>query len=135
MICRFKMPNEEYSEIFAKENHNGEESEDNFKILWEDEIELTGGFEAINEKEDSVYILKGLRGEEEFAIEVPQMRIWEFEGDQISTIAVSESIIDHFDLNSESKVLEVHFKEKSVISNVIPGVYIDVEAFPKELKP
>lgn len=134
MICRFIMPNEEYSEAFAIEHHGGEESDDNYKELWEDEIELKGAFDEIQIEDSGVYTLNGQRGEEPFAIEIADMKIWRFKGETENQIAVSNSIIEEAVLERDLGILEVLFKEKSVVSNVIPGVYIDVDAFPKELK-
>lgn len=131
LFCKFIMPNDEYSQDFADEHHQGKESEDNFKILWEDEIEISNEFKEIKELKNAIYLIKGQKDGASFEYGIPNVRIWEIIGEVSNQIVVSESILDTFSL--KDKRLEVTFKELSVFANVIPGTYIEISDFPKEL--
>ena len=129
--CKFLMPNEEYSEDYAKENHDGEESEENYRILWEDEFDFTGAIESVELSDQNAYSIHGEKDGESFEISIPNMIIWTIKGETINQIAVSKNAIDSVEFDNENFCLV--FKEMSVLTNVIPGVYIDVSDFPKEL--
>ncbi|MCB0478437.1 MAG: hypothetical protein KDC84_09755 [Crocinitomicaceae bacterium] len=133
LTCRFIMPNEEYSQEYADENHNGEESDDNYKLLWEDEFNFTGKIDSIELSKDSVYHLQGERGGETFNLPVENMKIWNLIGDNQNQIAISSEVIEKENIDLEKGVFEITFKEMSVLTNLIPGVYINITDFPKEL--
>lgn len=127
------MPNEEFSQDFADAKHGGEESEDNYKILWEDEFQFTGDIKSVELTKESTYLLCGEKDGEAFEFPVKNMKIWKIKGDNENQIALSENVIGKESIQAELGVFEITFKEKSVITNIIPGVYIDVKDFPKEL--
>ncbi|MEZ4938724.1 MAG: hypothetical protein R2799_14130 [Crocinitomicaceae bacterium] len=131
--CRFIMPNEEYSQEYANENNGGEESDLNYKYLWEDEFNFTGEIKSVNLSDESKYILQGERGGEQFSIPVNNMKIWEVIGESHNQIAVSKDAIEKENIVLDKGLFEITFKEKSVLTNLIPGVYIDIKDFPKEL--
>ncbi len=133
MTCRFLMPNEEYSSEFAEKHNEGKESADNYKILWEDEFSINGKVVSVELSKEDTFFLQGQKDGEDFQLPIANMKIWEVNGDNQNRIAVSESVIETVDFDLEKEVFELVFKEKSVLTNVIPGVYIDVDDFPKEL--
>jgi hypothetical protein len=126
------MPNEDFSSKIADEKNEGKETDDNFRILWEDEFNFTGEVKGVEETEDSIYQIQGEKDGENFSMSIPNMRIWTISGTDNNQIAISKNVIDHFEINSDK--FELWFKEKSVLANVIPGVYIDIDDFPKELQ-
>lgn len=132
--CRFIMPNEDFSQKIADEKHDGMETDDNYSVLWEDEILISSSVKDIQEEKNSVYKIQGTKDGKPFEFTIPNMRVWNIVGAKTNQIAVSESVLDEVGIDLEDGLFEVLFKEKSVLTNVIPGVYFDVDDFPKELQ-
>lgn len=138
MKCRihFYLLNEHFSVEHADANHDGEESEMNRKYEWEDELNVPQGVDSIKMVENTTYILKGFKGEEEFSYEVPKMRIFELHlGESVSYIGCSESILEEHQLvEEEGQVsIKIFIKDYEPMSNPVSGIFIASQEFPKEL--
>jgi hypothetical protein len=57
------------------------------------------------------------------------------EDESITQMACSESIVENFELTDEDggKRLNVYLKEEEPHTNPIPGIYVALQEFPKEL--
>ena len=130
--AHFYLLNDDFSPEYAEANFNGQESENNPRYEWEDELD-------VNDVKNIEIIRKGdypLRGEFEsgpFEFNLPNMFlvVLELENGQQGAFAVSESILDSY--KHEGNRLEVFLKDYEPMSNPIPGVYIAAKEFPKEL--
>ena len=74
MNCRINvfLLNEHFSIEHAEAHHGGEESENNQKYEWEDEMEIAKGVVGVNMLGNGVYPLQGSYDNgEAFSIEVP----------------------------------------------------------------
>ena len=126
------MLNEHFSQEHADANFNGQESENNKRLDWEDELILRGENEFHEEKENSVYFIRGHKGENLFEIPVQGMRIFSFveKGVLSAEIACSETLYENHVINGNT--LELTLKGEPY-ANPIPGIYISSNEFPKEL--
>ncbi len=131
------MNNELYSQEFADENHNGEESSDNKLFEWEDEMNLRGEIMEVDEQVNSNYSVRGEKGDGSiFEITVPKMRMYNFikEDNSVVQIGCSESLYAQHELLVHDKILTLYLKGEPY-ANPIPGIYIASREFPKELTP
>lgn len=140
MSCKahFFLLNEHFSIEHAEANHNGEESEMNPRYEWEDELMVNGEFERVDINEYSSYFIQGAFPDgKEFKFEVNPMRVFNLISTkgEVTQMAISESIIDSYDLIQIGAdwELSVFIKDYEPLSNPIPGVYIAAQDFPKEL--
>lgn len=134
----FYMLNEHFSQEHADAQHNGEESENNLRIEWEDELSINTDVKEVVTLRKAVYTIKGNLSEtESFAYDIPEMIVFNIvlmDG-SITQMACSESIVESFDIvdESEGKRLNVYLKEEEPHTNPIPGIYVALQEFPKEL--
>lgn len=138
MKCRahFYLLNKDFSIEHADANHNGEESEMNRKYEWEDELNIPLGIDSYKKIENAVYVLRGLRGEEEFSYEVPKMLLFELKKDEgVTQVGCSESIIESYEVIEDGESVSIHFyiKDYEPMSNPVSGIFIAAQEFPKEL--
>ena len=140
MTCTvyFYLLNEHFSVEHAEAHHSGEESENNQKFEWEDELEITADVVVIDVQENGEYILQGtMPTGEPFKHSVTKMRMFDLKNDNqiIAQMGCSESIMDSFELTEtdEKFVLKVFIKDYEPMSNPVPGVYIAAQEFPKAL--
>lgn len=134
----FYMLNEHFSQEHADAQHNGEESENNQRYEWEDELSLKTEVKEITTHRKAIYTIAGqLPSGEDFAYDIPEMIRFDIEdkAGQITQMACSESIVESFDLLEEQggKRLNVYLKESEPHTNPIPGIYVALQEFPKEL--
>lgn len=135
----FYMLNEHFSQEHADAQHNGEESENNLRYEWEDELSFTTEVKNIITHRKSIYTICGqLPSGENFAYEIPEMLLFNIEdmNGQVTQMACSESIVDSFELingDGANKRLNVYLKESEPHTNPIPGIYVALQEFPKEL--
>lgn len=118
--------------------HNGEESEDNTRFQWEDEL-LVRGIQNIQVSDSNTYDLIGIHPSDgEFTYAIAHMRVVNLchEGSQHTTIAVSERLVSSFSLEetSEAYILNIELKDDEPFINPIAGVYIANRDIPSELK-
>ena len=140
MICTIHtyLLNDLYSQELADSQNNGEQTPDNKKYDWEDEMNVSSRVNDVEELKDSSYFLAGSLGDgSNFSIEVPNMRLIKI----ISTdapdlyVGASESILSEarVDKNKNQLTIEIYIKDFEPMANPIPGIYIASKEFPKEL--
>ncbi|PKR81574.1 hypothetical protein CW751_03350 [Brumimicrobium salinarum] len=135
-VAHFYKLNYDFSPEFAEAHHDGNESENNRFYDWQDELELTNTIKSIEVVEDSVYNLQGEKDGFPFNYEIPNMTCFQFigEDDSITTMACSQSIVNRFEISEEDELtLSVYLEEKEPLTNPLPGIYIDIQDFPKSL--
>lgn len=133
---RFLFVNPTFDPELANQN-GGEETEDNFRFFWEDEIAVPCDGEII-EKENEPYVLRGQKGKKHFSHHIEGMHqfLLPYEGQHI-VIAVSGGIIHQIDreLEGETPVISIQMATLQEPINPIPGVYISGFDIPEELDP
>ena len=134
----FYLMNEHFSQEHADAQNNGEESENNLRFEWEDELAINTDIKEILTHRNSIYTLEGERGDADFfAYDIPATLVFDIVSmdGEITQLACSESIVESFELIDEAanKRLNVYLKEEEPHTNPIPGIYISLLEFPKEL--
>ena len=130
--------NDLYSQELADSQNNGEQTPDNKKYDWEDEMNVSSRVNDVEELIDSSYFLAGSLGDgSNFSIEVPKMRLLKITSSDVQDLYVgaSESIISEVRINRNENHLkiEIFIKDLEPMANPIPGIYIASKEFPKEL--
>lgn len=134
----FYLLNEHFSQEHADSQHNGEESDNNFRYEWEDELAITTDVKEIITHRKAIYTIAGeLSNGESFAYDVPEMLLFEVVSTdgKITQLACSESVLERYELLEEDETtqLNVYLKGEEPHTNPIPGIYIALQEFPKEL--
>ena len=130
--------NDLYSQELADSQNNGEQSPDNKKYDWEDEMSVSSVVNDVVELKDSSYFLAGSLGENsDFSIEVPKMRLLKITSSNAPDLYVgaSESIISEVRIYKTASKwsIEIYIMDLEPMANPIPGIYIASKEFPKEL--
>ena len=140
MICTIHtyLLNDLYSQELADSQNNGEQTPDNKKYDWEDEMSISSRVKEVEELIDSSYFLAGSLGDgSNFSIEVPKMRLLKITSSDAPDLYVgaSESIISEVRINRNEIhwKIEIFIKDLEPMANPIPGIYIASKEFPKEL--
>jgi len=126
----------DFSQEFADQHHNGEETAENVRFEWEDEFRITGDFSKVEVQRGQVYPLAGENGDgSEFSFDIPDVTVFEFHGtDGVTPVVVSEKALDEYFLDTNRKTLEVYLNDDEVVENPVSGLYIVLPDFPKELR-
>ena len=130
--------NDLYSQELADTQHEGNQSIDNIKYEWEDELSISSDVTSVTELTDVVYPLAGVNeNDETFQFDIPNMRLFEICSSDAANVFVgaSESIVSSakFDKTTDSYTIEIFLKDYEPMSNPTPGIYIAAKSFPKEL--
>lgn len=130
--------NDLYSQELADSQNNGEQTPDNKKYDWEDEMNVSSRVNDVEELKDSSYFLAGSLGDgSNFSIEVPKMRLIKITSSDVQDLYVgaSESIVSEVRINRNENYwkIEIFIKDLEPMANPIPGIYIASKEFPKEL--
>ena len=130
--------NDLYSQELADSQNNGEQTPDNKKYDWEDEMNVSSTVNDVEELKDNSYFLAGSLGDgSNFSIEVPKMRLLKITSSDVQDLYVgaSESIISEVRINRNENhwKIEIFIKDLEPMANPIPGIYIASKEFPKEL--
>jgi hypothetical protein len=140
MICTIHtyLLNDLYSQELADSQNNGEQTLDNKKYGWEDELRVSSSVLEVILLKDSSYFLAGISAEgKDFSIEVPNMRLIKIISSDAPDLYVgaSESIISEVrvDKNKNQWTIEIYIKDFEPMANPVPGIYIASKEFPKEL--
>ena len=140
MKCRlhFFLLIEHFSIEHAEAHFGGEESEMNLKYEWEDELEIKNEVKEIVVHDYTKFPLQGeLPDEGPFSYDVEGMKLFEIvaEDEPSTYVGCSETIIDGYEIDAteDEIVLKVYLKGDEPMSNPIPGIYIALKEFPKEL--
>lgn len=135
--AHFYKLNYDFSPEFADAHNNGEDSENNRKYDWEDELVITSAVEDIQVLEDSSYVLRGERDGEQFSEEIHKMTVFYIivkDGENVP-MACSKSILEQYNIekNEGEIILNVFLQEWEPLTNPIPGLYVALQDFPKLL--
>ena len=130
--------NEHFSQEHADAHYNGEESENNLKYEWEDEIAITSNVEEIVEHENAAFPLQGqLPNGEEFSHDVLNMFLFEIKSSDapVSYVGASASIVETHELIKDENgfTLKLFLKDFEPMSNPVPGIYVASKEFPQAL--
>jgi hypothetical protein len=130
--------NDLYSQELADSQNKGEQTPDNKKYGWEDELRVSSSVLEVTPLKDSTYLLAGTSADsKDFSIEVPNMRLIKIISSDAPDLYVgaSESILSEVrvDKNKNQWTIEIYIKDFEPMANPIPGIYIASKEFPKEL--
>jgi hypothetical protein len=137
LIHVFKV-NSDYSQEYADERYEGQESEFNRKYEWMDELVVNEGVLSVEETSSETYLLQGEKGEDEaFSFEVPNMKLYLVKSSDAPSffIGASNEILleSKLIIQSDGYVLSLYLSDTEPFSNPVPGIYISATDFPKEL--
>lgn len=138
LTLHFIQINSDFSQGYADDVHQGEESEDNIRNLWEDEMDVQGSVRDFKIIHNRPFELAGFRGDEEFHHEIPDVSMVECFTDDGTRMqfAVSKKLIRKTELRKDPEHTHIYFylKDTLAIENPMSGVYIARTDFPKELR-
>ena len=127
--------NPEFDQTHADEHHDGQESEDNIRDIWEDELEVQGEVTDFKIKHKQPFTLQAQQDEEVIDIPLENMTLFEFTlaDGQSTTLAASNKLvkdIDIKDLRTDAKVIYVYLKGNEEPISPYPGLYIKPSDWP-----
>jgi hypothetical protein len=127
-----------YSQELADLEHEGNQSIDNIKYEWEDELSISSDVTSVKEISDVDYPLAGMdENNEAFQFHIPNMRLFEICSSDAPNVYVgaSESIVSSTKLEetTDTYTIEIFLKDYEPMSNPTPGIFIAAKSFPKEL--
>ena len=137
----FILVNSEFNQGLADDLYEGEESEDNIKHLWEDELKVSKPIKDFKIRNNATYTLQGFYADNNaFSFEIPDMTVVDSTSTDgtVTQFAVSKKILKKTDKVVDDKNNETHMyfylRDSIPMQNPITGVYIANQDFPKELK-
>lgn len=137
----FILINSEFNQALADDLYQGEESEDNIKYLWEDELKVSADVTNFKIRNRASYTLAGqFANGENFNFEIGDMTIVDCTTIDNTTMqfAVSKKLVKNTEKIVDDKNNETHMyfylKDAFPLENPMDGVYILKSDFPKELK-
>ncbi|MBI1835729.1 MAG: hypothetical protein HYR91_00535 [Flavobacteriia bacterium] len=138
LTAHFYLLNDHFSQEHADAQHNGEESENNYKIEWEDELGVKSEVSLVDIIRKGIYIIEGEYAEGgEFKFEIEDMLVFKVisKDGLLTEFACSEQAVDSFDLEETKTeyILKVYLKGDEPCINPIPGIYIVNQDFPEKL--
>jgi len=136
----FILVNADFNQSIADDFHDGQESEDNIKHLWEDELLVNEPVTDFKIKHNENFFLKGLYpNDTPFSFEIPDITIVDcnIKSGTPTQFAISKKLIKKTEKVVDEKTNETHLyfylKEAIPFKNPMSGVYITNKDFPKEL--
>jgi|SRR5690554_6668228 len=134
--CFYKM-NYDFSPEFAEAHHGGEESENNRRYDWQDELAITTAVKTVKVVKNSTYTIQGEKNGVPFSEEIPNMLVFQIIGndDEITLMACSHALVQDYEIEEKENAINLHvyLEEKEPLTNPIPGIYIAIPDFPKSL--
>lgn len=137
----FILINSEFNQGIADDLHNGEESEDNIKYLWEDEFQVSESVKEFKIRNNAIYTLAGFYPDNsQFSFEIWDTTIVDCTTDKGKQMQfmVSKKLLKKTDKTVDEKTGDTHLhfylRDGLGIENPMNGVYILKSEFPKELK-
>jgi hypothetical protein len=137
----FILVNSEFNQGLAEDLYEGEETEDNIKHLWEDELQVSEPISEFKIRNNAAFELKGFFADDKpFNFEIPDMTIIDStsESGTNTQFAVSKKLLKKTEKIVDDKNDETHLyfylRDSIPMENPMTGVYIDKQSFPKELK-
>lgn len=138
MVHRFRFIriNPEFDQEFADSFHNGQESEENIKHLWEDELEIADA-KDVTIKNRTPYFLEGEKEGKAFKYELPNMCVTEIthKSGEVSRLGVSQRILKSTSksVDEETSTLSYYIKGRFEPINPFNGLYVIASDFPEAL--
>lgn len=137
-VFRCLLLNDLFSQKIANEVHNGEESSDNIKYQWEDELVVAEIIEHTL-RENGTYTLMGNHGTiGDFCFTIDNMTLFTLNGKSgdITQVAFSKELVSDMQVVEDEDGLQVtiELKDHEPFINPIPGIYISNRDFPNALK-
>lgn len=137
----FILVNSEFNQGLADDLYGGEESEDNIKYLWEDELKVSEPIQDFKIKNNTTYTLAGYYpNNEQFSFEIWDMTVINCitqSGNEMQ-FAVSKKLLKKTDKKVDEALNQTHMyfylRDALPLENPMNGVYIAKADFPKELK-
>lgn len=137
----FILVNSEFNQGLADDLNEGQESEDNIKYLWEDELKVSEPVREFKIRNNAIYTLAGrLPNDKEFNFEIWDMTIVDCvtENGKNMQFAVSKKLLKKtekiVDETNDETHLYFYLRDGIPMENPMDGVYILKQDFPKELK-
>jgi hypothetical protein len=137
----FILINSEFNQGLADDLYQGEESEDNIKHLWEDELQVSEPVKEFKISNNDNYTLAGYFPDNTaFAFEIPDMTIVNVTTIKGNTMqfAVSKKLLKKTDKQTDEKSNDTHLffylRDNIPMENPFNGVYINKQDFPAQLK-
>lgn len=137
----FILVNSEFNVGLADDLYEGQESEDNIKHLWEDELKVSEPVTDFKIKNNTTYTLAGYFPDEKpFSFEINDMTVVNCTTQSGSTMqfAISKKLLKKTEKTVDEKQQETHLyfylRDTAPMENPMNGVYILKSDFPKELK-
>ncbi|HET6228326.1 MAG TPA: hypothetical protein VFF27_18745 [Bacteroidia bacterium] len=137
----FILINSEFNQGLADDLYGGEESEDNIKYLWEDELKVSEPIKDFKIKNNVTYTLAGyFPNNEAFSFEIEDMTVLTCitESDATMQFAVSKKLLKKTDKKVDEALKQTHMyfylRDTPGLENPMNGVYIAKPDFPKGLK-
>ena len=140
LFFHFILINPDFSQGFADDLHNGQESEDNIKHLWEDELKVSEPVKEFKVRNNAEYTLAGyLPDDTQFSFDIPEVTVCDCTtaSGQKMQFAVSKKLIKKTQKIIDDKKDETHmyfYLRGLPMENPMDGIYILKKDFPKELK-
>ncbi len=137
----FILVNSEFNQGLAEDLYEGQESEDNIKHLWEDELLVSEPVKEFKIKNNAIYTLAGYFPDDKpFSFEIWDTTIVDClteSGNQMQ-FAVSKKLLKKTEKTVDETTNDTHLyfylRDGLPIENPMNGVYILKADFPKELK-
>jgi hypothetical protein len=129
--------NDLFSQELAETQHSGEETADNHRYHWEDELEVQDVL-AVNITKDAAYSLRGALGSgTEFSYEIGGVTLISLAllaGKEVQ-FAISNQLLNSINQTNDAdrQHILVELKDNEPFINPIPGVYIANHDVPNEL--
>lgn len=139
VTVHFYQLNRDFSPEHAEAHHNGEESENNLKYDWEDELEVSENLQAVQLIRKGVFTLQGQYPDGTvFSEDIPNMLLIEMTltDGQKGYMGASESMVANVEQegSAEHVIFNVFLKDYEPCWNEMPGVFIASKDFPKSIK-
>ena len=141
LYLHFILVNSEFNQGIADDLYEGQETEDNIKHLWEDELKVSEPVKDFKIRNNASYILAGLfPNDEAFSFEIWDMTIVDCttESGNLMQFAVSKKLLKKTEKVIDEKTNETHLyfylRDAMPMENPMDGVFILKTDFPKELK-
>lgn len=133
--------NSKFDQKLADDLFEGEETEDNIKHLWEDDLTVSEPVQDFKIVNNTTYTLAGYFPDEKpFSFEIPDMTLVNVtaESGNKMQFAVSKKLLRKTDKRTDEKKEETHLyfylSDVHPMINPMNGVYILKQDFPQALK-
>lgn len=134
----FKEVNSAFDQDLADRHHDGDESEDNIRYNWEDELEVSADVTDFKIRNNVTYTLAGELDGKAFSYDIDGMCLCDCTAPDgsITRMAVSRKLIKDTK-KAVKKNGDIHFffflKDRHPHVNPMPGIYISKKDFPRSL--